>query len=373
MAGNKWMAKLSKIDGAVTDRRSIHSQIIDTPSPSVNSIFGNSHGIPLGYTAVLYGAPKSGKSLLSTMMIGRLHNADPEAVAIRFSTELRDRAQLDENQMKLWGIDPERYMGIETNTPDGVFDTIEHKLSALCEDGMPLKLVIIDSINSIQGKRAMDNDSILKNTIGDLALTIGEGLKRILAVQRKHNFALILIAQVRSEMDPTERMRGNTVRIAASHQLLHHAEYFILVEQDRTKAGRSSLDGKEFIDESISDVLERGEKTGHKLRVCMKDSSLGPRGRTGVMTFDYKRGVINQHEEVFLLGVNRGIIQKPNQVTYSFGERSFRGQQAMLDALKNEKELYDDVLREIKRRDLEGSLPVLPEDIASAFKHEESA
>lgn len=370
MAGSRWMSKLQKLEGAVTERRSIHSQVIDTPSPSVNFIWGNSHGAPLGYTTVFYGPPKSGKSLLSTMMIGQLHKADPTAIAVRFSTEMRERAQLDENQMKLWNIDPERYIGIETNTPDGVFDTIEQKLGAMCEEGMPLKLVVIDSINSIQGKRAMDNESILKNTIGDLALTIGEGLKRILAVQRKYNFAVVLIAQVRSELDATERMRGNTTRMAASFALMHHAEYFVLVDQDRTKAGRSSLDGKEFIDESVSDVSEKNDRTAHKIKVCMKDSSLGPRGRTGVMTLDYKRGVINQHEEVFLLGVNRGVIQKPNQVTYSFGERNWRGQQAMLDALKNEKELYDDVLREIKRRDLEGSLPVLPEDKVNATQEE---
>ena len=201
-------------------------------------------------------------------------------------------------------------------------------------------------------------------------MTIGEGLKRILAVQRKHKFALVLVAQLRAELDATERMRGNTTKMAASWALQHHAEYFMLVEQDRTKAGRSSLDGKEFVDENLSDVLEKNEKTAHKIKCIMKDSSLGPKGRSGVMTFDYKRGVINQHEEVFLLGVNRGVIEKPNQVTYSFGERNWRGQQAMLDALKNEKELYDDVLREIKRRDLEGSLPVLPEDKVAAAQEE---
>lgn len=368
---NKWFQKLAKLDGAITDRRSIHSTVIDTPSPSASFIWGNGWGLPQGYTAVFYGPPKSGKSLLSTMMMGKLHQDDPEAFCVRFSTEMRDKAQLDESQMKLWGIDPERYMAIETNTPDGVFDTIETKLGAMCQEGMPLKLVVIDSINSIQGKRALGNDSILANTIGDLALTIGDGLKRILAVQRKYNFAVILIAQIRSEMDPGERMRGVTSRMAASHALQHYAEYFVHVDQDRTKAGRSSLDGTEFIDESMSDLLDKGEKTAHKIRCTMKDSSLGPKGRTGVFTLDYKRGVINTHEEVFLLGVNRGVIEKPNQLSYKFGDRSWKGQPAMLEALKTDKELYDAVLKELKRRDRETGLPLTLEEAASA--QEESA
>jgi hypothetical protein len=42
----------------------------------------------------------------------------------------------------------------------------------------------------------------------------------------------------------------------------------------------------------------------------------------------------------------------------------------MVEALKSEPELRDAVIKELKRRDVEGSIPVLPEDVKS---QEESA
>jgi RecA/RadA recombinase len=368
---NRWLTKLQKIDGAVKERRDPHKTVIRTHSPSVNMAFGLGHGLPLGYSLVLYGPPKGGKSLLVNSMIGTMHQSDPEAIAVRFNTEMRESGQLGPDSMVMWGIDPERYVGIEANTPDGVFDAIEKDLGALCQEGAPIKLVVIDSVNAIQGRRQMNNESVMQQTIGDLALTVGEGLKRILAVQRKYNFALILVTQVRAEMDPMQVAKGQKTKMAAGFALMHHAEYFAYVERNDTKAGRTSLSGNEFVSETLSDIADKAERTGHKIRFCMKDSSLGPKGRMGEFTLDYSKGIINTHEEVFLLGVNRGVIDKPNQLSYKFGERSWKGQQAMLEALKTDKELYDAVLNELMRRDRESGLPLTPEEVASA--QEESA
>jgi hypothetical protein len=262
-------------------------------------------------------------------------------------------------------------MSFSINTPDGIFDAIEHKVAAMCEEGAPIKLIVIDSINGIMGRRALNNESVLSQTIGDTALTLGDGFKRILPVQRKYGIAVVLVSQARSEMDQTEIMRGNKIRMASAFQVQHYAEYFLLVEPNKNKAGRTSLDGKEFVDETVGDMADRGDRYAHKIRTCMKDSSMGSKGRIGEFTFDYNKGFINIHEEVFTLGVNRGIISKPNQLTYSFNGRNWKGQQAMLDALKNEPELQAEVIKEFKRRDLEGSIPVLPEEAAAL--QEESA
>lgn len=367
---SKWMAKLAKIEGAVTERRDPHSFVIHSQSPSVDFTFGNGWGLPLGYSLVLYGPPKGGKSLLCNSMIGQLHKDDPEAIAIKFNTEMREEGQLGPEEMAMWGIDPDRYMGYNTNTPDGVFDSIEHQIAALCQDGAPIKLVIIDSINAIQGRRAMNNDSVMNQTIGDLALTLQEGCKRILAVQRKYKLAVIFVAQVRAEMDQTEQMRNGKYRMAASFALQHHAEYFMYVEPNRTKAGRTSLDGSEFKDESLGDINDNAEKIGHKIRVAMKDSSMGPKGRMGEFTLDYKRGFINLHEEVFLLGTNRGVIQKPNQLTYTFNGENWKGQQAMLDALRTRPELQQAVLEELKRRDRQGRIAPTQEELSESESSE---
>lgn len=363
---SKWMAKLAKIEGAVVERKNPHNFVIRTHSPSVNFTFGNGWGLPLGYSLVLYGPPKGGKSLLCNSMIGQLHKDDPEAIAVKFNTEMREAGQLGTDEMAMWGIDPDRYMGYDVNTPDGIFDVIEHQIAAMCQEGAPIKLIIIDSVNAIQGRRAMNNTSVLDVTIGDMAMTMQEGLKRILAVQRKYGIALILVTQIRGQMDPQAVQRGEKVKMAASFALQHHAEYFCFVEKNETKAGRTALDGSEFKDESLGDVADRAEKTGHKIRVVMKDSSMGPKGRMGEFTLDYKHGVTNIYEEVFLLGTNRGIIKKPNQLTYTFNGENWKGQQAILDALKQRGDLRDAILSELKQQDRQGKIALTEAETAES-------
>jgi hypothetical protein len=217
---------------------------------------------------------------------------------------------------------------------------------------MKLKLVIIDSVTQIQGRRGMNADTIMTQQIGDNALTIQEGLKRILPVQRKLGFALVLTAHVRAQMDIAEQMRGNKVRAAISFGTQHHCEYSLFVEPNRSKEGREDLLGHKFVNESVEDLSGKGEKQGHKIRVKMVDSSIGPKERTGEFTLDYYKGVVSTHEEVFRLGVGWNIIEKPNNLTYRFDGKDWRGKPAMLEALKNDPAMCEKVLTELRRRDI---------------------
>ena len=58
---NRWMQKLAKLDGAVTEKHNPFNSVIRFPSPSVNFIFGGGWGLPRGYSMILYGPPKAGK------------------------------------------------------------------------------------------------------------------------------------------------------------------------------------------------------------------------------------------------------------------------------------------------------------------------
>jgi hypothetical protein len=93
--------------------------------PSVNWSFAMpGNGMPFGYSMILYGPPKGGKSFLINAMIGQLHKDDPEAIAITYNTELRGQIQTNANQLALWGIDPDRFQVYDTNAPENIFDKI---------------------------------------------------------------------------------------------------------------------------------------------------------------------------------------------------------------------------------------------------------
>lgn len=347
-----FMKALLKLDGAVVQRDNPYKTVISSPSPSVNFTFGKGWGLPLPYTGILYGAPGSGKSVLANGMIGQMHADYPDGWAIKFNTEFRESVQTTPGQMqKLYGIDPERYVCYEVNDPASIFDRIENELKAQLQEGLPLKLLVIDSITGILGRRAMGADSIMKQQIGDRAQTLGDGFKRILAVQRKYGFSVLLTDHVRAELDQFEIMRGNTIKMAASFAVQHYAEFFMFVEQLKTKDGRKDALGNELIDENHVDLAGKAERTGYKTRVTMKKSSLGVAGRTGIFTFDYDKGFINQHEEVFTLAVDHAHVITVNGHTYQFGDKKWVGKAATIKALADDPHLYKEVLDAVRGAD----------------------
>jgi RecA/RadA recombinase len=253
-----------------------------------------------------------------------------------------------------YGIDKDRLLVIQTNSPKDIFDQIEKDIAAYCQGGAPIKMIVIDSVSGIQGRREIENESVIKMTIGDHAQTVQIGLKRILPVIRKHDIALVCILQVRAEMDMAEQMRGNKYKMQAGFGLQHMAEYFIAVEPNRTIGGRKDILGNEFVNEDVKDFVNKGEQTAMKIRVKMKDSSMGPKGRTAEFTFDFKRGLVNIHEEVYKLGTGYGVIENPKQGYYSFNGEQWHGEGATVKALELDKGICDAIIAELYARDQRG-------------------
>lgn len=348
----KLMSKLRKLDGAIATDYDPFLHCLRTPSPSVNWAFAlKGFGLPFGYSMMLFGPPKGGKSIICNALIGQLHKDDPEAVAVTFNTEMRGELQASEKGLKLFGIDPERFQCYDVNEPGLIFDRIEQDISALVQEGLKVKLIIIDSLKGIAGRRSLNSDSVNKQQIGDQAATIQDGLMRILPIIRKHKIALVMTTHVRAEMDQAEIMRGKTTKMAAAWAAQHMAELFCYVEPNRSKAGRTNLAGEEFLDAETTDFMDKAQKTGHKIRFRVEGNSIGPSGRTAEFTLDYTKGMINQYEEVFTLGLNGGIIEKPSNVMYKFGDTQWHGLKNCLAAIRDDHTIYNAILEAVYKKD----------------------
>lgn len=359
---NKWTQQLKKLEGAVKGEYNPFAHVIRTPSPSTNFIFGKTHGLPLGYSMLLWGPPGGGKSLLSNATVGQLHRDDPDAIVVKFDAEFRDDGQMTEDTARSFGVDLDRYVVLQVNKAGEVFDQIAGDINALVQKGAPIKLILIDSVNAIQGRREAASESVEDHTIGDHAQTMQIGLKKILPVQRRNRISLIALAQQRAEMDMWEVKRGNKTKAAVSFGTQHHCEYFVYVERNNTKAGRTDELGREFVDNSHKDVTDAGDNTGHKVRVWMQKSSVGPAGRTGEFTLDYQRGIVNQHEECFRLGLRWGIIERPNLQTYTLNGHKFNGKPACLDAISKDTKLQAYIIQELLKRESEARIPTMETD-----------
>lgn len=358
---NKHLSALLKLPGAVAPSNDfkIFEQGVRHPSPSFNFILGNTHLIPFGSSAIFWGPPKGGKSIIINGIIGQLHKDYPDAIAIRFNTEGREQLQTTPYQKQIWGIDPERFIAIETNRPNEIFDTIEHEIPKLVQNGANIKLIIIDSVSDIMGRRALNADGVDTQQMGDEALTIKDGLKRIKFVYKRLGIALILVAQERAEMDPMEQRKHRTVKMHGSAYLKHLGEYFVHVRKNDSADGKKDLSGNMLVSE-LTDMNDNKEQVGHKIVVKMQDSTIGPKLRVGEFTLHYYKGLINVHEEVFTLACNRNLVDRPNMRTYVVKDFPQKGEESkwgskdeFLTAIKSNDQLRNELIARLKAKDIE--------------------
>lgn len=344
MAKNSVWGELDGLTGEIDEEYEPYKEGVQSSSPSFNWLFANSHKLPQGLTAAFVGKPKAGKTLLVNDIIANLHASDPNALVVKFDTEFRSEFQ---GKTKLSSrIDPKRIKVYQANTPVEIFDRIEHDLAAFQQkNNNRIKLVIIDSVNGIQGRRTLNSDTIDQAQIGDFALTVGEGFKRIIPTIRKYKMAFIVTAHVRAEMDRAEIMKGNVLKMALPWGVKHLIEYFILIDQNDTVAGR-------LVDEGTQDMRGKNLQTGHKVWAKIIESSNGPKNRTAQFTLKYDSGIASIGEEVAQLGVELGVIEKPNAQSYKFGEYQYRGMKNLVDALEENPSLREEILKKIQEEDL---------------------
>ena len=341
---SKALAMLRKMEGFVAEHVDPTTNVMRGCTPAVRYIFGKGGGLPYGFTAAVYGPAKSGKSLLCAAMVGQMHKDDPESVCLYFSTEGRFSLQVTDETMGMFGIDKKRIFAVENNSPT-IFDFIEQEVPSMIQEGMKIRCIVIDSANAIRGLRDMNAESVEKNQIGDEAMTLKKGLNRIANTIRKYKIAVLIINQARAEMDPAEQMRGNVIRMAAANPVKHFCEYFILVQRVLSKAGKANLLG-----ESFENAAE--EITAHRIKVTNKDASVGYGiGRVGYVTIDYRKGFINQHEEIFEIANTVGIIGNDGGSWLRYKDRRFQGKAACLKAIQEDAELAKSIQADLLERD----------------------
>jgi len=338
---NKWMKQMQSMEGAIDKEYDpfLVENVLHSPSPSLNWIFGKGSGIPYGYSAIFYGEPKAGKSLASYLFTSQMHKDHPDGICIRFDTEMRADAQLS----PIWGIDSDRFMAFNVNDPKMIYDRISNEIADLCEAGMPVKMIIIDSLQGMKGVKRMGKDSVADHLMGDDALTHGIGLKNILPIIRKYKIALICTSHVRANLDAG--MYGPKKKMAGGWAQKHFFEYFIEVAKNNA--------GKDKIEDTAGGVDFRGKKEilGHKIKVKMVDSSVGIQGRSGEFTLSYEKGLVNVGEEIATLAKAMKLVEMPNNRTYIVGDKKYTSKADFNEALEKDKELQKDLLEKIYARD----------------------
>lgn len=341
---NKWLKQLTSYEDSVKyDFDSFaEDNCIFTPSPYFNWVFANkSNGIPRNSSVLFFSEPKAGKSLSIYSIINEMQKRDPEGIAIYFNTELR--GQLQHGIFK--DIDRERMVIYDTNDAAEIFDRIENDIKPMVQDGMPLRIIAVDSLTNIQGIKRANAESVTNHLMGDRALTIQVGLGKLIPFCKRNKILLLATEQVRANMDAGSY--GPKEKMAASWATKHAFEYFVSLKRAGAAEDKQDIEGKSFEDDDVKDA--RGNKllNGHKVYVKMEASSIGQAGRAGIFTLSYDNGIVNQHEEIFWLGKNTGVIQLEGTKMYTYGGKKFNGKKECAQAIRDNPEMAAAIVHDV--------------------------
>lgn len=338
----KWMTMLKKHEAAV-DYKNINrtTRTFKSPSPGINYLFGKKQGIMPGYSALIYGPPKSGKSLFALAFAGQLHRDDPDAIVLHFDTEYRKTV---DTWAHVFGIDMDRIQSYATNEPVEIFDFIATKVLAMLQEGAPIKMIIIDSLAMLKDPKEANKDLSTDFTIGGAAAYLGPAMKMIIPVIRNYNIANIICQHVRMNMDPMKAKYYPYI-IPGGTALKHSIEYWMFCEKI------SSKDTKTF-DSEVKDGAGNPIQTGHMIRVKMEENSLGPQNRAVEVALSYKEGIVNQHVEIAELAKNMGLVERPNDKTYVFEGKQWTGFDNFAMAIAGDHEMQGKLVKKMQELDL---------------------
>lgn len=338
----EWSKLLKKNSGYVEYKeKEEKSEILQSPSPGINYLFGKKQGIQAGYSALIYGPPKSGKSLFSLAFAGYLHKTDPEAIVLHFDTEFRETVP---TWAKSFGIDMNRIFTYSTNDPTAIFDFIANDVKAMLQQGAPIKMIIIDSLEMINYPKEANAESSTNHIIGDASAYLKRAMKMILPVIRQHKLYSFLTQHVRMQMDPNKAKYHPWV-VPGGVALKHSVEYWLACQKVESK------DTKVF-DSDKRDGSGNFIQTGHTIRVKMEENSLGPQNRSVEVHLSYADGIVNQHLEIAELAKNMGIVERPNDRTYVWKDKKWIGFDNFALAIKEDHDLQKELLDKIKEVDL---------------------
>jgi RecA/RadA recombinase len=344
---NKWLKQLRAYDDTVNPEYDSYApeNCLYTPSPYFNWIFANkSSGMPKNSSVLFFSEQKAGKSLSIYALVLEMQRRDPDGIAIIFNTELRGQLQggiFPE-------IDQERMIIYDTNSAKEIFDRVENDIKSMVQDGLPLKIIAIDSITNIMGIKRENAESATDHLIGDHALTIQIGLSKLIPFCKRNKILLIGTEQMRDKVDASKY--ESKTKAASTWFTKHSFEYFISLKRAGAAEDKMDIEGKTFED-NIKDARDNKLLTGHKIYVKMEASSLGPQGRSGVFTMDYEKGIINQHEEIFFLGKDTGVLKTTNNRTFEFEGQKFNGKKECALAIRDNPELAKAILDQVRKLD----------------------
>lgn len=304
----------------------VENHKLPTASLELNDALGG--GLPRAAISTIYGNFSSTKTALMLETIGRLQKQG------QICAFIDAEATYDKAWAARLGVDNDNLILIRKRS----FGAIVDEVVPLIEKG--LDLLVWDSITMTLPEVFVE-DGVMKEfdkqkQIGAASKSAGMAINALHYINDKT--AIVLISQTRTDMSGMHPMQkptnGKAVEFGSS----------VMVKLNAPSSEKEQKKGKIFIGDNIHEL-----PIGREVSFTVMKNKVGPPNRSGKYVFYYggdKVGIDNI-DELVSMGKRYGAIRAAGAWVY-YGEEKWNGQPALVEALKNDPDLFDRINDDIQ-------------------------
>lgn len=326
-------------------------EAITTGSHALDEVLGV-WGLPKGRIIQYAGKESSGKTLMSLVAIREWQKLNPENWAVFIDAEYT----YDKDWAEKIGVDNSRVFLIKENNGAKIWAILcgvpgkdaktkgkPGLLQMEVEEPSGLGIIVLDSIAAVQAPtealKAVGNMNM-----APMARFVPDALRRLTPLLGQTGVVFIAINQIRIDIgkmfgDPTSTPGGKAWKHGCSVMV-----HFTMSEK------KENL----FFDDN-------GNRFGHVGGARIDKCKVSFPGGKCNFDVEYVNGVVRLEREIALLGIKFGIIDRPNNRTYTYSSNnkqySWASKEAFFDGVLSEN-LSDEILDKVKKIKASGAKPV---------------
>ncbi len=343
--------------------------VISTGSLLLDDALG-AGGLPKGRLIQFYGAPSSGKTVMSMMAIKNAQVEDPTAFQMFIDAE----GTFSQEWAATLGLDTSKIIVVDGETAvigRNCFEMIlgvpkedkkTHELAGKSKEGLldkiankelNVNLIVLDSLGAVVPP-GEDVSVVGKMNMALMARFLTTTFRKLSLEVKKANIPFIVINHKKATMDPY----GSDHTYSGGNTYSHFLSANVYFEAVQRK------------DAQILDDKDR--KIGHTVRATIEKSKFSPFPRKCEFKMNFGIGVVDIHEEIVALALDYDVITKPTSMSYVFGDQKWVGAEKLNEAVKNDENLAAqlrlkieearDIKREVARREQENVVDEISEE-----------
>lgn len=317
------------VAGFINDEEIANSltvKFIPTPNDDLNEAVGG--GFPVGRTTIISGLPDSGKTGIALETIG-LQMKDPNFTCLWLESE--NSLEMD-YIVETFGIDPARFIVVETTLKDGGEKALDQCASLLRTGSF--NMFVINSLKALVPKTQL-NKAISEDTVALQARMNSKAMSQYVSIAHEFGVTVVIIQHLSTLIGSMSR---DPYALAGGLFLKHSAALTL-----------------DFRKQSILDTDPITKEEGAKFKISVKKNHVSPQINPYVSVMHYV--VYGQGTEVILTTLKKAIEQK---ILRSSGawiyldekQLKWNGKQAFRQAMKDDPDLLQ-TLRNVINGDIE--------------------